>query len=411
MSLYGSEILTSYVLILSSESDKKIPEEIQNTLLEALNRYTNGLIYRNSYISNTDFLLKKIIVLDALSRFQTVGDDVIRSIQVDPKILPTDILISLRNIYSKSRIYKNQISQLDILLKSRFRVQGTSYNFVDETGLWWLLSSNDSTVMRIILSVVKDPNWKEDLPRLIRGAISRQFKGHWDITPANALGILAFQSYSKQFEKDSVEGTTVVTLENNSNTLEWKNQKEPNKLTLPMPHNAQNLEFVQNGNGKPYVVIHTKAALPLKEKLESGMRLEKEILNESGNKKTSFQEGDIVRVRLKIYTESDLSWIAVRDPIPAGASILGSGLGNDSRSGSELTKEENWWSSPTFIERKWEGYTAYFEYLPAGSVTLEYVYRINQTGKFILPPTRVEAMYLPDQFAELPNSDQMITKE
>ncbi|AAN49385.1 alpha-2-macroglobulin family protein [Leptospira interrogans] len=411
MSLYGSEILTSYVLILSSESDKKIPEEIRNTLLEALNRYTNGLIYRNSYISNTDFLLKKIIVLDALSRFQTVGDDVIRSIQVDPKILPTDILISLRNIYSKSRIYKNQISQLDILLKSRFRVQGTSYNFVDETGLWWLLSSNDSTVMRIILSVVKDPNWKEDLPRLIRGAISRQSKGHWDITPANALGILAFQSYSKQFEKDSVEGTTVVTLENNSNTLEWKNQKEPNKLTLPMPHNAQNLEFVQNGNGKPYVVIHTKAALPLKEKLESGMRLEKEILNESGNKKTSFQEGDIVRVRLKIYTESDLSWIAVRDPIPAGASILGSGLGNDSRSGSELTKEENWWSSPTFIERKWEGYTAYFEYLPAGSVTLEYVYRINQTGKFILPPTRVEAMYLPDQFAELPNSDQMITKE
>ncbi|EMP09277.1 hypothetical protein LEP1GSC124_0390 [Leptospira interrogans serovar Pyrogenes str. 200701872] len=44
-------------------------------------------------------------------------------------------------------------------------------------------------------------------------------------------------------------------------------------------------------------------------------------------------------------------------------------------------------------------------------MTLEYVYRINQTGKFILPPTRVEAMYLPDQFAELPNSDQMITKE
>ncbi|EKQ81828.1 MG2 domain-containing protein [Leptospira kirschneri] len=411
MSLYGSEILTSYVLILSSESGKKIPEEIQNTLLEALNRYVNGLIYRNSYISNTDFLLKKIILLDAISRFQTVGDDTIRTIQVDPKILPTDVLISLRNIYSKSRIYKNQIPQLDILLKSRFRIQGTSYNFVDETSLWWLLSSNDSTVMKTILSVVKDPSWKEDLPRLIRGAISRQSKGHWDITTANALGILAFQSYSKQFEKDTVEGTTVITLENHSNTLEWKNQKEPTKLKLPMPHNAQNLEFVQNGSGKPYAVIHTKAALPLKEKLESGMRLEKEILDESGNKKTRFQEGDMVRVRLKIYTESDLSWIALKDPIPAGASILGSGLGNDSRSESELAKEENWWSSPTFIERKWEGYIAYFEYLPSGSVTLEYVYRINQTGKFILPPTRVEAMYLPDQFAELPNPDQMITKE
>ncbi|WP_243401856.1 hypothetical protein [Leptospira ellisii] len=95
----------------------------------------------------------------------------------------------------------------------------------------------------------------------------------------------------------------------------------------------------------------------------------------------------------------------------AGASILGSGLGNDSRSGSELAKDDNWWSSPTFVERKWEGYTAYFEFLPAGTATLEYVYRINNSGKFILPPTRAEAMYLPDQFAESPNQDQTVSKE
>ncbi|MBF3336629.1 hypothetical protein, partial [Leptospira interrogans] len=145
---------------------------------------TKGLIYRNGYISNTDFLLKKIIVLDAISRFQPIGDDVIRSVRTDPKILPTDILISLRNIYSKSGIYKDQISRLDAVLKSRFRIQGTAYNFVDESSLWWLLSSNDSTVMKMILSVVKDPSWKEDLPRLVRGAITRQSKGHWDITPA-----------------------------------------------------------------------------------------------------------------------------------------------------------------------------------------------------------------------------------
>nr|WP_080634509.1 MG2 domain-containing protein [Leptospira weilii] len=410
-SLYGSEILTAYVLILSSESGYKIPEQTQGTLLEALNRYNNGLLYRNSYISNTDFLLKRIIVLDAMSRFQVVGDDVIRSVQTDPKILPTDILISLRNIYSKSGIYKKQIPALDVLLKSRYRIQGTSYNFADESSLWWLLSSNDSTVMRTILSVAKDPSWKEDLPRLIRGAIVRQSKGHWDITPANALGILAFQAYSKQFEKDNVEGNTTITLENNTNTLEWKNQKDPPTLSIPMPRNTQNLEFVQNGNGKPYAVIHTKAALPLKEKLESGMKMEKEILDESGSKKSSFKEGDLVRVRLKIQTESDLSWIAVKDPIPAGANILGSGLGNDSRSGAELAQDDNWWSSPTFVERKWEGYTAYFEYLPAGSATLEYVYRINHSGKFVLPPTRAEAMYLPDQFVELPNPDQTVVKE
>ncbi|XDD51976.1 alpha-2-macroglobulin [Leptospira sp. WS92.C1] len=410
-SIYGSEILTAYILILSSESGFVIPDAVRETMIQALNRYSKDLIFRNSYVSNTDTKLKKIIVLDALSRFTSLGDDSIRAVQTDPKILPTDILISLRNIYSKSNAFKNQIAGLDVLLKSRFRIQGTSYNFADEPGLWWLLSSGDSTVMRTILSVVKDPSWKEDLPRLIRGAIARQSKGHWDITTANALGILAFQNYSKQFEKDSVEGNTLVTLGNNSNTLEWKNKKDPPPISIPMPGSTQNLEFVQNGSGKPYAVIHTKAALPLKEKLESGMRLDKEIIDESGSSKSSFREGDLVRVRLKIKTESDLSWVAIKDPIPAGASILGSGLGNDSRSGSELVKDDNWWSSPTFIERKWEGYTAYFEYLPAGTVTLEYVYRINHAGRFVLPQTRVEAMYLPDQFAEVPNPDQSVTKE
>ncbi|EKR63889.1 alpha-2-macroglobulin family protein [Leptospira weilii str. 2006001853] len=408
MSWHGSEILTSYALILSSESGYKIPDSMRETFLEALNRYIKGLIYRNGYISNTDFLLKKILVLDAISRFQQVGDDAILSVQTDPKILPTDILISLRNLYSRSNSFKNRVPALDVLLKSRYRIQGTSYNFTDEPSLWWLLSSNDSTVMKTILSVAKDPSWKEDLPRLIRGAIARQSKGHWDITPANALGVLALQTYSKQFERDSVEGKTTITLENNSSTLEWKNKKDPPTILIPMPKSTQNLKFVQNGNGKPYAVIHTKAALPLKEKLESGMRMEKEILDESGNKKSSFREGDLVRVRLKIYTESDLSWIAVKDPIPAGANILGTGLGNDSRISAELAKGDN---SPTFVERKWEGYTAYFEYLPAGSATLEYVYRINHIGKFVLPPTRVEAMYLPDQFAEIPNPDQIVTKE
>ncbi|MDV6235058.1 MG2 domain-containing protein [Leptospira ellisii] len=410
-SIYGSEILTAYLFILSSESGFKIPDPTREVLIEALNRYSRDLIYRSSHVTNTDTRLKKIIVLDALSRFAPIGDDIVRSIQTDPKILPTEILVSLRNVYSRSNSFKNQIPALDVLLRSRFRIQGTSYNFADESSLWWLLSSNDSSVMRVILSVLKDPSWKEDLPRMIRGTIARQSKGHWDITTANALGILAFQNYSKVFEKDTVDGNTKVSMENQSNTLEWKNQKEPAPISMQMPRSTQNLEFVQNGNGKPYAVIHTKAALPLKEKLESGMRIDKEILSESGGRKSSFKEGDIVRVRITLKTESDLSWIAVRDPIPAGASILGSGLGNDSRSGSELAKDDNWWSSPTFVERKWEGYTAYFEFLPAGTATLEYVYRINNSGKFILPPTRAEAMYLPDQFAESPNQDQTVSKE
>jgi uncharacterized protein YfaS (alpha-2-macroglobulin family) len=36
---------------------------------------------------------------------------------------------------------------------------------------------------------------------------------------------------------------------------------------------------------------------------------------------------------------------------------------------------------------------------------VEYTLRLNQAGKFQLPPTRVEALYAPEMFGEIPNPD------
>jgi uncharacterized protein YfaS (alpha-2-macroglobulin family) len=35
---------------------------------------------------------------------------------------------------------------------------------------------------------------------------------------------------------------------------------------------------------------------------------------------------------------------------------------------------------------------------------LEYTLRLNSVGRFALPPTRIEAMYAPESFGELPNA-------
>jgi uncharacterized protein YfaS (alpha-2-macroglobulin family) len=41
--------------------------------------------------------------------------------------------------------------------------------------------------------------------------------------------------------------------------------------------------------------------------------------------------------------------------------------------------------------------------LPKGRFTVDYTLRLNNAGDFALPPTRVEAMYAPDVFGEVPN--------
>jgi hypothetical protein len=61
----------------------------------------------------------------------------------------------------------------------------------------------------------------------------------------------------------------------------------------------------------------------------------------------------------------------------------------------------------SFVERAFDGYRAYYEYF-GGKTTLVYSYRLNNSGRLQLPPTRVEAMYAPENFGEAPNETMQV---
>ena len=100
---------------------------------------------------------------------------------------------------------------------------------------------------------------------------------------------------------------------------------------------------------------------------------------------------------------ADMSWVVLSDPVPGGATILGSGLGRDSALATrgERAAGDAW---VAFDERSFEAFRRYFEFLPRGRHVVEYTVRLNNPGRFQLPPTRVEAMYAPENFGELPNA-------
>src|SRR3546814_12444425 len=50
---------------------------------------------------------------------------------------------------------------------------------------------------------------------------------------------------------------------------------------------------------------------------------------------------------------------------------------------------------PSYVERRKDSWRGYFAWMPAGTHAVEYVVRLNGSGRFTLPPTRVEAMYSP----------------
>jgi len=110
-----------------------------------------------------------------------------------------------------------------------------------------------------------------------------------------------------------------------------------------------------------------------------------------------------------------MTWVVVDDPVPAGATILGSGLGRDSQTAvlGENRNDRNDENAPhtawpTFVERGFDAYRAYYEYVPKGRLSIEYTVRLNNAGTFGLPPTRVEALYAPSAYGAWPNAPVVV---
>ena len=115
--------------------------------------------------------------------------------------------------------------------------------------------------------------------------------------------------------------------------------------------------------------------------------------------------GDVMRIRLTITPRAPVEWVVINDPVPAGATILGGGLGGRSQI---LAGETTTSTPPSFVERRSDAVHAHYQWLDRSPVTYEYTLRLGSTGRFQLPPTRVEALYSPEMKALLPNAAVLV---
>src|SRR4029434_1571010 len=101
---------------------------------------------------------------------------------------------------------------------------------------------------------------------------------------------------------------------------------------LAWPDVRENVAIAQDGTGAPWVTLQSLAAIPLKEPVSSGYRITGTITRIQQKAKDQWQRGDIARVTLTVESQSDMTWVVVDDPLPAGATPVGRGLGRDARS-------------------------------------------------------------------------------
>ena len=411
--LRGSDTLTAYLLSIAHEAGWEIPAESRDRMLAGLEGFVAGRVDRTrSWAPFVDLSLRRLAALEALSRFGRVAPEQLASLPAQPELWPTSALLDYLSLLGRvpdAQGLAAKRASAERLLRARLTVGGTTTGFSTEKAdlMDWMLATAETNVNRFLLLSHGSAAFERDLPRLMKGALARQREGSWGTTVANAWGRLALERFSARFEKAPVSGATSLALGAEERRVAWAKSAPQPLVRLAWPAGRAELRAVHAGGGRPWAEIQSVAAIPLKQPLFAGYQVERSWAPVVQKTPGTWTRGDVVRVQLRVDAQSDFSWVVVDDPIPAGATILGSGLGRDS---SLLTQGERsegggWWCPcRAFTERTQLAYRDYFEYVPKGKLELEYTLRLNQDGEFSLPPTRVEAMYAPESFGELPHA-------
>jgi len=406
---FGSDVLTSYILSISSEAKYEIPSEVKIRMVTGLKGFIEGRVIRYSSLPTADLSIRKMAALEALSRNGESDPNLLGSISIEPNLWPTSAVIDWMNVLLRIKDIPDldkKLKESEQIIRSRLNLQGTTMGFSTEStdDLWWLMVSTDENAVRGLLTLLTFENWKDDIPRMTRGVIGRQKQGHWDTTVANAWGVLAMERFSEKFESVSLIGSTSAELDGTTKTVNWKESPKGKSEMFSWPDTKEELSIVHKGSGKPWATIESLAAIPLNEPFSSGYEIKKTLIPVEQKMAGKWSTGDVIRIRLELEAQADMTWVVVNDPIPAGSAILGTGLSRDSE---VLTQgeESRGWVWPAFEERSFEAFRAYYEYVPKGKWTVEYTMRLNNEGEFGLPPTRVEALYSPEMLGEMPNKE------
>ena len=402
--LFGSPTLTAYVLAVADAAGKPIPQELREDMIHGLESYLDGRLVRRSALPSVDEPLRRLTVLAALARHGAATAERVKALDLNVEGLPNSGLLDWIDTLSRVDPDGSDILRAKAILRTRLNVQGTtmSLSTEDRDWLWWLMVSPDGNAARAVLAVLEDPHWRVEAPRMVRGLFGRQHRGRWQTTVANAWGTVAAQRFAAVFEADPVTGSSVVRLGDAQHRVEWPDvtaaADSPAPVDVPWS-SAARLTLDHQGTGTPWGFVQLRAAVPRTEPIRAGYRIQRRVEPVLRENADSWQRGDVARVELTITADADMTWVVVEDPIPPGATILGSGLGGDSYMLSEGRVGDRW---PVFTERDFDSYRAYFRYVPKGTFTVAYSVRYNTSGDFRLPPSRVEAMYMPEMFAEEP---------
>jgi len=397
----GREYLRRF---LSSNSSERVDAASMTFMVDVLSLlgypdegYMNRLFKARAELP----LFARSLLLSAFARAKTRGDQT--------AILTREIEGALRVVGAEARVVENTGDAYAVLLDSPARTQ--------------------ALVLRAF--ALARPEHPLLVP-LVRGLLAARRGGVWRTTQETAFSLVALDAYREVAEKESPDFEAEVRFGQRELVRQKFRSRTPAEKTANLGMSelwkspGAGLVFEKDGRGTLHYQVrlrYARAELPASA-LDAGFYVEKRLsrtdqtLLESGvrakpsDPTLGFHGGDLVLAELLVTNPEPREYVVIDDPLPAGFEAVNSAFlttavqhavpdsepeshdeERDRRARGRATR-------PSVFRRELRDDRVLFfvDHLPPGVYRYRYLARATTLGRFVVPPSRVEAMYAPEFF-------------
>lgn len=289
---------------------------------------------------------------------------------------------------------------------------------------YWNMSTDTSATAIVLWALAQLEPESAQLPGGLRWLMALQREGYWESTQATAWVLLAFAEAMRatgelegDFDYDlylnglprlegEVTRETLAEVQELRVALEELLVDQANRLVIER----------QPGPGRLYYTAQLRYYLPAEQvqAADHGIVLERSFAPFESPQTfvEEAQVGDLIQVRLTLNAPTDLYYVVVESPLPAGFEGVDVSLKTTSVVGSAPTlvnqsieEETGWfrrygwgWWAFSHTEMRDEKVTLFATYLPRGTYEYTYLMRAGVAGEFRVMPAVAYQMYFPDVF-------------
>lgn len=334
------------------------------------------------------------------------------------------LAMALANIAENEGTSDDRVQNLLDSLVSQIHLSATGAFWQEEETDWWTMNSDTRTTSVALAAFARLRPDYPLLPSVVRWLMSARQAGRWASTQENAWAIIGLTDWMVATGELNADYSWQVTLngdelgsgEANAETLADPVQLRADVADLLRDEaNALRLNR-SNDTGQLYYTTHLRyyldaTAIPARDRgLIVSRTIQASAGDNVGETVTSAAVGDVLSVTVTLVAPTDMHYLQVEVPIPAGTEPIDTSLattseqfgapqfGLEEESSSGQQPDRYWWRYwvPSHTDLRDEKVALFADYVPAGTYEYTFQVRASLPGEYRVLPVHAEEMYFPE---------------